>query len=164
MKQLKLFKKEKTEFGGSLLQDKRKSLRPLSTKTPIFLTIKGDATESGSLLKYRKQLDEELFKWAHKFNIQIYSHCINHDHIHTCIEITTIEGYKNFIRTFCGRSAKITKIKWTQRPHTELVSKGRHFDNIMNYIIKNHEEAIGQRPYIRKSREQKNMRIKQKAC
>lgn len=156
MKQQNLFKKETTEFGGSLLQHKRKSLRPLSTKTPVFLTIKGDISQSGSLLKYRKLIDEELYKWSFRFGVKIYNHCINHDHLHLCIEIATVEGYKNFIRTFNGRSAKLTKIKWIFRPHTELVKRGRHFDNVINYINKNHEEAIGQRPYMKRTRSKKS--------
>lgn len=150
MKQHSLFKKEKTEFGGSLLENIRKTARPLSTKAPIFLTIKWDISISGSLLKYREVIDGELRKWTKKFQVEIYDYSISRNHMHLCILATTMEGYKNFLRTFNGRMAKLIKVKWLQRPHTELVSWGRHLQNVLSYIRKNHEEAIGERPYFKR--------------
>lgn len=95
-------------------------------------------------------IDNEIKKWSEKFNIQIYAYSINSTHMHICILLSTIEGYKNFLRTLNGRMAKVLKVKWLQRPHTELVSWGRHLQNVLNYIQKNHEEAIGQRPYMKR--------------
>ena len=151
MKQQNLFRREKTEFGGSLLESKRKDLRPLSTKTPIFLTIKADISQSGSLLHQYNFIVNELFKWAHKFKVEVCDYSVCSNHIHLCLMITTTEGYKNFIRTFNGQTAKKIKVKWLNRPHTELVKKGRHLDNVLSYIKQNREEALGLRPYKRRS-------------
>lgn len=147
MKQQLLFKRETTEFGGTLLEKKRKSTRPLTTNIPIFITINADITQSGSLLNHYNFIVDELLKWAHQFKITIYSYSINSNHIHICIEIMTLDGYKNFVRTFNGRTAKIIKVKWLYRPHSELVSKGRHLQNVLNYINQNRNETLGLKAY-----------------
>ena len=59
------------EFGGSLLLNKRKSKRTLTTKKPIHMILKGDINISGSLLKYEKWIDKEIKYWAEKFFIKI---------------------------------------------------------------------------------------------
>ncbi len=94
LRQLRLFKKEKTEFGGSLLENKRKTSRPIALNTVIHLIVKGDITHSKSLLKHRKFIDEELQKWSQKFHVKLHSYAINHDHIHMAIEVSSKESYQ----------------------------------------------------------------------
>ena len=156
MKQKTLFKTEKTDFGGSLLKNKRKSKRPIYINVPVHLVLKADIKESGSLLKHRQFINEELNRWTKKFGITLYDHAICKDHLHLAIELTTIEGYKNFARTFNGRCAQYLKIKWTYRPFTKLVHRGKQFKTLLQYITQNHQEATGQRPYKERSRKIKH--------
>lgn len=149
MKQQNLFEKEITEFGGSLLEKKRKDRWPLSIKAPILLTIKGDISISGSLLRQSDWIHAEVKKWAAKFEIEIYDYSINSNHMHFCLVASSAENYKNFIRILTGRMAQYLKIKWIQRPHTEIVKRGRHLQNVLFYILKNKEEAAGLRIYCR---------------
>jgi REP element-mobilizing transposase RayT len=147
MKQLKLFKPNNLSFGGELLLQKRKSARPLSVKAPIHLVLRGDISRSGSLLKYRRFIESELRKWSEHFNIKIYDQALCSNHIHLCLKLTTLEGYRNFARVIAGRFAFKLKIKWMLRPFTRIVSWGRAFKALQKYILQNHEEAIGLRIY-----------------
>ena len=68
MKQTSFFKSKDfpTEFGGELLQKKRKCKRPLSTKKPVHEVLRADITESGSLTKYRKLINETFNHYCTK--------------------------------------------------------------------------------------------------
>lgn len=147
MRQQTLFKREKVEFGGSLLLKKRKSKRPLTTKAPIHIVLKVDSVESGYLFKHTNFIKEQLTKWSFKFNVNIFEQSIGGDHIHLGLQITSSDDYKKFIRTFTGQTAKTLNIKWILRPYTRLVRWGKDFQNLKDYIIQNHEEALGLRPY-----------------
>ena len=153
-KQLSFFKPISNEFGGSLLEGKRKSKRTLTTRKAIHLVLKGDTSESGSLVHKRNWINEEIERLVKKFYIQIYDDpgiCSNH--IHFTIRISSIENYKKFIRALTGRLAQVLKIKFLYRPYTKLVEWGRHFKRAMGYVLQNKEEALGIRPY--KSRKYK---------
>lgn len=147
MKQQRLFKNDKMEFGGELLTNKRKSLRPLSPKSPVHLVLKADIEKSGSLLKHRTKINDEINRWSEKFSIQVISHALCSNHIHIAALATDKESYNRFIRTITGRLAQSLKIKWLKRPYTKPVNWGRPLENLISYIRQNHEEAIGLRPY-----------------
>lgn len=150
MKQQRLFKQSQLEFGGLLLHKKRKSKRPLSPKSFIHLVLKADISESKSLLRHRKVINEQLNKWSEKFGVQICDRALCSNHIHMNLEILSEDAYNNFVRVVTGRLAQLLKVKWTSRPYTRLVrKKGRPSELLKHYILKNHQEAIGLRPYLR---------------
>lgn len=152
LKQISFFPQHNTEFGGSLLKNKRKSERILAFKKPLHVVIRGSIKISGSLVKYRQQIKTEIEKFAARFSIKIYNCAINFDHIHFNLRLSTRENYKKFIRALTGRIAQITKIKFTLRPYTKVLSWGREFKNFIAYTLQNHEEAIGLRPYQARKR------------
>lgn len=147
LRQLSLLTPQSLEFGGSLLLNKRKSQRILATKRPIHLVLKGDIAKSKSLRKNQRRIKFEIEKWALKFEIKLYRFSINSNHIHLNILISTRENYRKFIRALSSRIAQITKIKFTLRPYTKILSWGREFKNFLNYTIQNYEEAIGSISY-----------------
>lgn len=147
MKQLTLFKQTEIGFGRSLLNKKRRSKRPLSSRSLIHVVLKADISQSKSLLRNRKTIHEELEKWSERFGIQVYCLAVWGNHIHLAILIPSGEAYKSFIRIFTGRLAQLLKVKWLSRPYTRLVKWGRDFENLKSYIQRNHEEAIALRPY-----------------
>lgn len=152
MKQQTLFKIEKKEFGGSLLENKRKTKRMLSPNCPIHLIFKADISKSKSLLKHKAFIDCELEKWSDRFNVEIMSRAICADHIHLEVRFVLEKAYKNFVRTFTARTAQTLKVKWTTRPYTRIVGYGKAEFILRNYIQQNHEEAMGLRQYKPRSR------------
>ena len=146
-KQLSFLETPSRELGGSLLKGKRKSKRTLTTKKPIHLILKGDVSQSGSLVAKRSWIDKEIERLSEKFNIKVYDHGTCRNHIHFTIKISTTENYKKFIRALSGRLAQVLKIKFLYRPYTKILEWGRHFKRAMGYVLQNKEEALGIRPY-----------------
>jgi REP element-mobilizing transposase RayT len=152
MRQQTLFKHESTSFGGDLLFQKRKSKRPFSPKVPLHIVLRADITQTGSLLKFRKIIDDELFRWSEKFLVKLTKFALCSNHIHINASFQTIESYKKFTRTLSGQLAKKLKLKWEKRPYTRIVKSGRPEEILNRYIQQNHEEALGLRPYTTRKR------------
>jgi len=142
-----ILKDYKKEFGGSLLVGKRKAKRPLAIKNPIHLVLRGDVSQTGSLLKHRQLVETSLSTWAKKFQIKIYSQAIVSNHLHLVIKVNNREAYNNFARVVSGVLAKAVKIKWLLRPFTRLLTWGRDYVRTQKYVYQNHLEAIGTIPY-----------------
>jgi REP element-mobilizing transposase RayT len=142
MKQLKLFQYNSTrQFGGDLLKGKRKSKRPLHPKLPIHLVLRADTTKSGTLMRWETLTKYHIKKWAHKFHVTVCERAIVGNHIHLLIKFPGRENYNNFVRALTGMLASKTKLKWLIRPFTRIVQKGRDFQHVTNYIIKNQLEG-----------------------
>ena len=156
-------------FGGALLQGKRKSQRPLSSKDAIHLVLRSEhAIRQDSFLARRNKraIEQTLKHFAKKFGVRIYRTAVNGNHIHLLIWITNRTLYKAFIRavsgkiachvmggqnfkSFCisrrGHGSPSTKSKgfWQHRPFSRIVSWGRDFKNCARYIQQNIFEALG---------------------
>lgn len=142
MKQLKLFQYNSIrQFGGDLLKGKRKSKRPLNPKLPIHLVLRADVTKSGTLMHWQTMTKFQIKKWSQKFGVTICERAIAGNHIHLLIKFPDRENYNNFVRALAGMLASKTKLKWLARPFTRIVQKGRDFQHVTNYIIKNQLEG-----------------------
>ena len=132
----------KKGFGGSLLVGKRKEKRPLTTKSPIHLILKSDLK---SIFKPTdKNLENILRRTAEEFNVKLYDLAINWSHIHFLIKIKDKKDYVKFIRALTARLAlKFGKKLFTLRPFTRILSWGRDFRNVLNYVLKNQRQAQG---------------------
>lgn len=95
---LKCYKKE---FGGSTLIGKRKTRRPLSTKSPIHLILKS----SGNKMFHPANTDmNKIVRLdAKRFGIKIYDLAINWTHIHILIKIPSREAYVQFVRSVTAK-------------------------------------------------------------
>jgi REP element-mobilizing transposase RayT len=117
-KQINLFKKESLSYGGDL-QTKRKGrayARPLSTKHTMHLTLRSTkATGKMSFLRYKKEIQALLKKFAHKNNIQLVSSANVGNHLHLQIKLSRRDNYKPFIRAITAAIAmKVSgRNKWT---------------------------------------------------
>jgi REP element-mobilizing transposase RayT len=138
----------KKEFGGCLLEGKRKSQRPLSTKHPIHLVLQSD--HKGLFSPTNLSLHELIRKQAKKFGIKIYDLALNWNHIHCVIKINSRDDYKRFIRSLTSiLTAKIKAARkdieevFTLRSFTRIISWGRDFKNVLNYQVLNQLEAMG---------------------
>lgn len=147
----------KKEFGGSLLEGKRKTKRPLSTKHPLHLILKSSC--SGVFNPGNFSLEKLIRSQAKKFGIKIYDLALNWSHIHFILKIESRTDYNKFIRSLTAILAKrIRKLKphleviFNLRPFTRILSWGRDFKRGLEYIILNQLEAFG---FIRRDKKKK---------
>jgi len=153
----------KKEFGGSLLHGKRKSARPLSTKKPIHLILKcsGKSVFNPSNRKLEKLIRHQ----ASKYGIKVYEVALNWSHVHLLIRLPSREAYVAFIRTvtslivsFVSKSkAFVSKTNGVNlktkdldlksifdlRPYTKILSWGKQFQRVVEYVELNTLEALG---------------------
>jgi len=143
----------KKEFGGSLLQGKRKSARPLSTKKPIHLILK---CSGKSVFNPSHRKLENLIRYqANKYGIKIYEIALNWSHVHLLVKLPSREAYVAFIRTITslivgvlsktkGDLSKNTlKGIFDLRPYTKILSWGKQFQRVVEYVELNTLEALG---------------------
>lgn len=149
MKQMELLAhKTKASFGGSLLTGRRKERRPLNSKKAIHLVLK--AKDSFLLLRNRDRVEEILRKYAAKMGIRIYDTGVHADHIHLALKAANRITYVRWIRAVTSVLVqKIPKLKWRLRPFTKIVSWGRSFRSLKNYIFWNRIEG----DFIKKAHE-----------
>ncbi len=153
----------KKEFGGSLLQGKRKTKRPLSTKHPLHLVLK--STHKGLFNPGNLSLEKLIRFQSNKFGIQIYDLALNWSHIHCLLRIKDRKDYKKFIRSLTAILAiQIRKSKphlekiFDLRPYTRILSWGRDFKRGLDYQILNQMESLGLLTRKRKSKIKRNVK------
>jgi len=153
----------KKEFGGRLLCGKRKSARPLSTKKPIHLILKcsGKSVFNPS----NRKLENLIRNQANKYGIKVYEVALNWTHIHLLIKLPSRDAYVAFIRTvtslivsFVSKSksfiskangvnlkTKALDLKsiFDLRPYTKILSWGKQFQRVVEYVELNTLEALG---------------------
>src|SRR5437868_9007060 len=150
----------KKEFGGSLLEGKRKAARPLSTKVPIHLILKSNGIPLSTNKTIKKctlfnpgnrELKKIIRTYANKYQITIYDMALNWSHIHLAVRIPSRAAYLAFIRTLTAKLIfYLSKLKkqnlkglFSLRPYTRILSWGRELKTVLDYIILNQLEARG---------------------
>lgn len=154
-KQLSFFKNQSRAFGGSLLTGKRKARRPLSTKHPVHLILKSELAKGNLRFTAHRFVIERIFsKLSRRYGIKVYDIAVNFDHIHTVISFKSINSYKSWIRhltseivrTLSQRAQNQLKEFFTHRPYTRIISWGKDFKGVLDYLILNKMEIFGLRP------------------
>ncbi len=154
-------KKVPREFGGSLLENKRKFKRTITADLPIHLVLKSDkARGEFSFINHQTKLQEKSFAISRRHGVRIYAWCINWDHIHFVIRLRHVNDYSNWIRELTKELVLVisketkTKIKsfFTCRPYTRIITWGREFREVLDYLKLNEMEVAGIRPIMRRSR------------
>ena len=95
-------------FGGALLQGRRKSLRPLTSKDSIHFVLRSCwAVGADSFLSRRnhRQIDQIINCFAKKFGVRIYQRALNSNHLHLLLRITNRRLYRSFIKAVSGQIA-----------------------------------------------------------
>ena len=153
--------KNRYQHGGSLLKNKRKSARPISTKKPMHFVLRSNrARGSLSFLKNKrhKEIDTIIRRQAQLFGIKIYQTAVNSNHIHILIRIKNRYLWKKWIKAVSGLVARFIlnrerghvqpKIQfWDARPWSRIVEWGKAFTSVSKYVRQNFLEAWGFIPY-----------------
>ena len=166
-KQKTFFSSDKRRaHGGELSQHKRKVARPLSTKLSLHLVLRSDHAKGYRSLNNNSQIVKAVVrKAAGLFRIKVYSQALNHNHIHLSVRGKSREDLQNFFRVVAGHIAqqilrkyplpkkagnapvdakKYKRKFWNELLYSRMVTWGREFKIVLNYILKNEFEASGQ--------------------
>ena len=152
-RQISFFKPAVKEFGGSLaVKGKRKTARVLDSRKPLHFVLK--SKKYTNLYSHRILLRKLLHFYAKRFGVKVYKESVQKDHFHFCIKITNRALYRGFIRALTGViSQKLGKGIWALIPYSRVVSWGREFFAVLDYVLLNDCEVSGIVPYaIRSSR------------
>jgi hypothetical protein len=136
-------------FGGSHLNHKRKSKRPLDFKkaTHLVLRLKDQLPK---LFDPRDQgIRQEFDRLAFKYQVRLYDLVLNHSHAHSSILIPNREAYVGFIRELTANLVRYWSQKigirlrkvFQQRPFSRIVAWGRSYQILKQYLQKNESES-----------------------
>lgn len=162
------------DHGGAHSIKRRRTRRPLSTRHAIHFTLKSDlAGGARSLRPFEKQIEMIAEKAAKRFGIRIYRRAICATHLHYLIRGTTRTGLQNFFRVFAGHVAQMIlknvplsskeerkragckknhRRFWSLLLYSRVVTWGREFKGVANYVLKNQLEALNIIAYTPRAR------------
>jgi REP element-mobilizing transposase RayT len=170
-------------FGGSLLKcGHARTARPLSSKDFTHIVLKSDLakkTEKSDLrmIKKRHQVENIIKTDIHNFGIRVHKLAVASNHIHILISFKNRRKYFAWIRRITGLIARLMLQKerglalekhqiqkksknklsfWSQRPFTRIVSWGRDYKTVFNYIEKNILQALGFGSYVPRGLQSQN--------
>ncbi len=146
-RQMSFFEPTEKEFGGSLaIKGKRKTERVLNSRKPLHFVLK--SKQSVNLYSHRSLLRKLLFLYAKRFGVKVYKESVQKDHFHFCIKITNRQLFRGFIRALAGVIAqKLGEGLWILAPYSRVVTWGRDFLAVLDYILLNDCEVGGRVPY-----------------
>ncbi len=154
--------KSRREHGGQLLIGRRKTRRPLSTKQPIHLVLRSDfAYGARSLTKHIHLIETILREAAKRYGVRVYEKAIVSNHIHLLIRGKRRIDLQNFFRMLAGHIAQnilsrhpltenqapksVQRDKqnkfWETKIYSRLITWGREFKKVKNYVVQNVREA-----------------------
>ena len=157
----------KKQHGGSLALQKRRARRPLNMRQSHHVTMKSyHAVGARSLFRHKKMLLALIKKNSHRFRIKIIEYAIQGNHIHLLVKARFRDDLQNFFRVIAGHSAqkilkdhpvteapggaqrkrkgcrKNQRYFWSYLLYSRIVSWGRDFNAVVNYIQKNTMELL----------------------
>lgn len=153
-KQLQFFDKISLEHGGALNKNKRKNIRPLTTKKPIHVTLRSSKARGVySLLNFNRKIEKVISKSAAKFAVTVYKKANSGNHLHLQIRGKKRDGIQNFFRSISSQIARlITGAKkgkpfgkfWDNLIYTRVLSSwAKEFRVLGEYIEQNTLETLG---------------------
>lgn len=161
-------------MGGDIRY--RKTRRPFASKKALHVVLKSHHCKAGfgfTAPQVKLKVEELINKLARKTNVTVYKIAVVHNHIHILLHTKRIKSLSSFLRSLAGVLAKRMRkwaiarklnLKmdqfWSARPYTTLVSFGRQWRTVLNYLEKNRLEASGFVAYT--ERRHPNQKVLQK--
>jgi hypothetical protein len=156
MKQLRLLKRQDSDYGGELFKTRagRSRPRPLSTTESIHLVLRSDrAKKEWSFTRHRKKIDEITGRFAKKYGVRVYSYANVGNHLHFHLRLSNRHLYRPFIRaltaaiamavTGCCRWRPLEGHFWDYRPFTRVIRGLRAWLTVKDYVRMNQLEGCG---------------------
>jgi REP element-mobilizing transposase RayT len=161
-------KKASARHGGDLARGKRKTYRPIDTKQALHVTLKSSKARGMlSMLhpKHCNPIETFVRKTAEKWGVRIYRYANVGNHLHLLIKTRSHLAWKRFAKEVSGGIAQIvTRAQkgaalprtqdasisesakrgfWDGLIFTRIVSFGRDYNGVAEYLVKNLFEAAG---------------------
>src|SRR5581483_10468319 len=145
-RQLSLLPKPEVEHGGTHRKGKRKLRRPFDPNRPLHLSLRApSARGQHSMLKHEHKwrIHQLLMRITAKRQIKLYSFANVGNHLHLLVQARTRTDFQAFLREFAGAvamsvtgAAKGRPAKfWDGLTWSLVVNWGRHFKNVVRYIL-----------------------------
>jgi REP element-mobilizing transposase RayT len=143
----------RTGHGGEQIRGRRKVERPVSTRRAMHLTLhSGRAVGQWGLLRHRDAVREALRACARRNGVKVYDFANVGSHLHLLVRARQRARFQAFLRSFAGIVArKITGARrgrplrggpfWSGLAWSRVVSWGRDYWGVRNYIFRNLIEA-----------------------
>jgi REP element-mobilizing transposase RayT len=159
-KQSSFFKQMKfstrLDHGGEIGLKKRKTRRPFDHKRALHVVMRSTrARGEWSMLRPQnaRKVKQVVNEAARKHGIKLYRFANVGNHLHLLFQARKVENLRAFMREISGSIAfQITGAKksnplqgkfWDLLPYSRVVTWGRDFKAVTNYIIGNLFEAAG---------------------
>lgn len=151
-------RKDRNEFGGDLLKTRkgRQGPRPLCVHDSMHIVMRSSLAKGklGFRVPKNFQRIEKILKtFAARHGVRIDSHVIQFNHLHLQVQLSSIKGYKKFIRAVTAAIAMaITGMSrwnpmdvkfWDRRPFSRIVRGPLEEATLYEYIEINKYEALG---------------------
>ncbi len=154
----------KLAFGGSALTSHPKVARPIATQSALHLVLRStQATGTRSFLKRAREVEKLVKSQAAKVGIRIYDFANAGNHLHMVVRVSSRRIYRSFVRAVTGLLARRTLGRergvaraevasankapptrfWDARPFSRVVTWGRDYAQLKNYLCLNRIEAVG---------------------
>lgn len=155
------FKTLPKAHGGDLAKGKRKSRRPLDPKQALHVVLRSSkARGEHSMLrpKHCKSIHDFVHRTGKRLGIKIYRYANVGNHLHLLIKVPNRTLWRRFSREIAGgiaiivtgakKGAALKKNSlqrgfWDHLTFTRIVSFGREFKTLCDYIVKNLFESMG---------------------
>jgi hypothetical protein len=146
---------QKKYFGGAYLRNSHaKVKRPITIKTPMHLVMRSELAKGPySLLKFERRVQKIIYDQGRKFGVKVYRLANAGNHLHLVILPRSRRAFLGFVRAVSGLVARaVLKVQrghskglqfWDKRPFTRIVSWGREYRAVCDYLLQNTLEAMG---------------------
>jgi REP element-mobilizing transposase RayT len=143
----------RTGHGGDESRGRRKVERPVSTRRAMHLTLHSErAVGPWSLLRHRRAVWEALRACARRSGVKVYDFANVGSHLHLLVRARRRGSFQAFLRSFAGIVARrVTAARrgrpigggpfWSGLAWSRVVSWGRDYWGVRNYIFRNCIEA-----------------------
>jgi len=155
--------KNRLSFGGSLLDGKRKSARPVDSKQALHLVLRSSqARGESSLLRHAHALDRLLNRQAELHGVHVLDRANAGNHLHLVVRPRSRRALRGFLRSVSGLIARKVLRKergpagvrsrdrrashnfWDARPFSRICpAYGRAYAALKHYLRQNRVEALG---------------------
>ena len=145
MQQASFFKKKKLFHGGEFSLGRRKTARVLCSKRSIHLVLK---SKKPVLRANKSKIESATERYCKRFGVKCYQKSIQRDHCHMLIRIPSRQAYGKFIRALTSYLARhLGRGMWSVLPFSRVVSWGKSYNTVKEYIQMNEREILGLQPY-----------------
>jgi REP element-mobilizing transposase RayT len=163
IRQLSLFPLDaRAEHGGSVRRGRRKIARPISTRHPLHVVLRSTrARGAWSLRRADARLREAMRAHARRTSVRVYEYANSGNHLHLLVRARHRADFQAFLRSFAGIAARLVTGARRGRPvgrfwdtlaYSRVLTWGRQFTRVREYIVQNELETLGVISYQPRSR------------